>query len=259
MRPSVTTPELLRAFTPPPELTSSPPREVRLTAAGRAVIVLSWLLAASAIAAGILLHAEVRRQSDTARALEDRGRTTEAVVDRLWRKKSDGKPAFAALHFDVDGRRVAAEQRMQLTAWQDLRIGSRVAVRYLPENPTTFVLAGARDRQMPAFVPYLASGALALISILCAAAVRSQRWLLAEGRPAPAVVTALHKHQSSHGGTHRSIRYEFPLLGGGVATGKAAVSRNAAPVGATICIVYDPDRPGRSRPYPFALVTPDRG
>ena len=50
------------------------------------------------------------------------------------------------------------------------------------------------------------------------------------------------------------MTYEFPLLGGGVASGKASASKTSA-VGATIAVLYDPDKPGRNHPYPFSLVT----
>ena len=60
---------------------------------------------------------------------------------------------------------------------------------------------------------------------LCAAAVRQQRTLLSEGRPASAVVTAVRKHKGSHGAAHREIVYEFPVLAGTIANGKAAAGK----------------------------------
>ena len=44
---------------------------------------------------------------------------------------------------------------------------------------------------------------------------------------------------------------------GDKATGKAAAGKSAE-VGATISVVYDPERPKRNRPYPFPLVTLNR-
>ena len=44
------------------------------------------------------------------------------------------------------------------------------------------------------------------------------------------------------------------MLGGPKMKGKAAIGKPAE-VGTPICIVYDPERPGRNRPYPFPLVT----
>ena len=126
----------------PPELERSAPRDVGLTAGGLTLILLAWLLAAGALAAGVALYLEAQRQADAASDFDRRGVTANAVVDRLWRKKGDGKPAFAAFHFDADGARIDGESRMQLSAWRELRAGSTVPVRYLPDNPRRFVVAG---------------------------------------------------------------------------------------------------------------------
>lgn len=248
----------LRRFSPPSGLARSAPRDVRLRGGGRALVALAWLLAMGAIAAGVVVHREARRQWDAAQAFERHGAIATAVVDRVWRKTGDGKPAFAAFHFDAAGRRVAGEARMQLSAWRDLRAGSTVTVRYLPENPQRWMLDGARIRRLPSWVAYLVSAGLSVVALLVAAVVRRQRWLLMEGRPVPAVVSAVRKHHGSHGTAHREMTYEFPLLGGGVGTGKAAAPKTAD-VGTTICVVYHPDRPSRNQPYPFSLVTPDAG
>ena len=248
--------ESRRTFSLPPELTRSAPRDVALTTGGRALIVVAWLLAAGALAAGIALHLEAQRQSDAAVDFDRRAVPATAVVDRLWRKSGDDQPAFAAFHFDAGGVRIEGQSRMQLSAWRGLRPGSTVAVRYLPDNPRGFVLAGARRNRLPFAVAYIVSSALAALALLCAAAVHRQRRLLSEGRSAPAVVTAVRKHQGSHG-SHREIVYEFPVLAGTMATGKAAASKTSE-VGNRISVVYDPERPKRNRPYPFSLVTLDR-
>lgn len=249
--------ESRRTFSLPRELARSAPRDVALTTGGRALIVVAWLLAASALVAGVALHLEAQRQSQAALDFDQRSVSASAVVDRLWRKTGDGKPAFAAFHFDAGGARIDGESRMQLPAWRELRTGSTVAVRYLPDNPRGFVLAGQRRSRLPFAVAYVVSSILAAMALSCVAAVRWQRRLLSEGRAASAVVTAVRKHKGSHGSTHREIVYEFPVLAGTIATGKAAAGK-AQEVGSRISVVYDPEQPTRNRPYPFSLVTLDR-
>jgi hypothetical protein len=246
--------ELLHRFAPPSGLTLSAPRDVRLTVAGRVLIVMAWLLSAGAITAGVLLYRETVRQADARNAIETRGTTAQAFVDRLWRESGDGKPAFAAFHFFADGVRISGETRMQLGVWRQLREGSTLSIRYLPEDPRRWTIFGGRDGDLPMPVPYFVSSALGFLALMCGLAVRRQRWLLMEGRAAPARITQVRKHKGSHG-SHSDMQYEFPLLGGGVATGKARASRGAA-IGGTICVLYDPDRPARNEPYPFALVAP---
>jgi hypothetical protein len=75
-----------------------------------------------------------------------------------------------------------------------------------------------------------------------------------DGRAAAAVVTAIVNHATSHGGNQRSIKYTFPLLSGAIAKGKSDAPRKPPAIGSVICIVYDPDRPQRSRSYPFPFV-----
>ncbi len=96
------------------------------------------------------------------------------------------------------------------------------------------------------------------MGLLCLFAIQKQRRLLTDGRAAPAIVTAHHRHHSGHGGTHRSLTYEFPLLNGATATGRSQTSSKPPAVGSVICVIYDPDRPTRSMAYPFSLVQPAR-
>ena len=94
-------------FSLPPELERSAPRDVGLTMGGRALMVLAWLLVAGAVAAGVALYLEAQRQSAAAQDFDQRSVTVSAVVDRLWRKSGDGKPAHVAFHFDANGVRIA--------------------------------------------------------------------------------------------------------------------------------------------------------
>jgi hypothetical protein len=241
-----------------PELQRSAPRDVALTRGGRALMMLAWLLAAAALVAGVALHIESQRQSEAAKDFDQRSVTASAIVDRLWRKSGeDDNPAFAAFHFDAGGTRIDAESRIRLSRWRQLRTGSSVPVRYLPDNPRRFAVAGERRDGLPLAVAYVTSSILAVFAFLCAAAVRKQRILLSEGRSASAVVTAVQKHKGSHGTTHHAMTYEFRVLAGTLATGKATAGKSAE-VGTTISVVYDPERPKRNRPYPFSLVTLDR-
>jgi hypothetical protein len=217
-------------------------------------MALAWLLAAVAVVAGIALHLEAQRQLRAASDFDRRAVSANAVVDRLWRKTGDGKPAYAAFHFDANGARIAGESRMRLAVWRELRTGSTMTVRYLPESPRSFVVAGERRGRLPVVVPYAVSTTLAVAALLCVGAVRRQRVLLSEGRPARAVVTTVKKSKGAHGETHRAMVYQFRVLAGTIATGKGAAGKDSD-VGTTISIVYDPERPTRNRPYPFSLVT----
>jgi hypothetical protein len=72
------------------------------------------------------------------------------------------------------------------------------------------------------------------------------------------VVTKVNKSTGTHGTSQSEMVYQFRVLAGTIATGKAAASTKSAAVGSTISVVYDPERPTRNRPYPFSLVTLNR-
>lgn len=245
----------VRGFTLPRELMRSAPRDVRLTRGGRALVAVAWLLAIAGITSGALLYREARRQADAFASFDRGAVSTTAIVDRLWRKKGDGEPAYAGFHFVVNGERVEGQVRMRTSAWRELRVAGPLGVRYLPDEPDRWAVDGARDGPLAAPVAYVVATIPTVASLLCMAAVRRQRTLLSEGRAAPARITTLKKRHGSHGATHHEIRYEFPLLGGGMAAGRAAAPKSSV-VGSTIFVVYDPDRPARNQPYPFSLVTP---
>ena len=122
---------------------------------------------------------------------------------------------------------VADRRRVSPTGavWRALRPGSMLQVRYLPENPRRWVLAGARRtgcrsawRTSPPWrSPHLPS--------CVAASVRRQRTLLSDGTGNAGIVTAVKVHRGTHGSRHTEMAYDFRLEGG-MTTGKA---RRASP------------------------------
>jgi hypothetical protein len=107
----------------------------------------------------------------------------------------------------------------------------------------------------PTWVPFVVSAALILLSVLCRLLVNRERHLVSEGRAAPAIVTGHFKRHSSHGGTHRYIKYEYRLLSGAVMKGRMSVGKLPAP-GSVICVLYDPNEPRRTSRCPPTLVRP---
>lgn len=243
--------DLQRTFVVPPELLRSPPRDVMLTAGGRALSVVSLVLFAAALIVGIGIYREASRQAELQRTFDRDSASVVAAVTRLWRRSDD---RWVAYRFDVEGREYVGQQKIRSSWWRTLQSGSSIGIRYLPGDPSHNVVAGAERGALPMFLAFLLPAAMCTIAVLCQVLLNSQRRLLMEGRPAPALVTAVVTHNTSHGGSHRSIKYTFPLLSGAIATGKSEAPRKTPAVGSVLCVVYDADRPNRSRPYPFPLV-----
>jgi len=244
--------EARRTFSPPRELGSTP-RSVRLTGSGWALVAAAVVLIATGIVIGVVLQHEVTAQTAERLTFAEHGVTTDAVVTNLRRTGGDSKRHFVAYRFDTPSGSHAGETRISSSLWRSLQTGAAITVRYLPDDPSRSTIASGAAGGLPVWLPYLAgvmpaAGALLLIWMLM-----RQRSLLTEGRAAPAVVTDVITRKTGHG-THRSIRYRFPLMSGAIATGKSDTPRKPPSVGTVLCVVYLPDEPRRNAPYPFALV-----
>jgi hypothetical protein len=246
--------ELRRTTMLPRPLTTSRPRDVQLTAAGRGLVIMAVALGVGALGALVGLSSVAYRQADQARALVEEGVTTPGEVARLWASGDDRRRVnyrFVANGHVHEGRvRVSDEHR------RALHVGSALSVRYVPADPNINDLGGAPRDGMPIIMPYLVACAMVSGSGLCLMAIRRQRQLLTDGRAAPALVTGHAQHRTSRGGKHRSLTYSFPLLSGAVASGKSATTRTPPAVGSVIWVIYDPEAPTRHRVYPLSLVTP---
>jgi hypothetical protein len=244
----------MRRFVPPPGLNRSRPREVRLTAAGKALVVVAVLCFAGAVFAGVAMQRVALRQAAARQRMVEKGVVVDGEVIRLWRGSGDSKEPWVAYRFEAGARAYAGQSTISLSRWRALKPGAVLAIRYVPDAPEQNILAGRRRGAMPLWLPSLVAVALAALGWLCLFALRKERRLLMEGRPAPAVVLKHTKVHGAHGSTHRSMTYQFPLLNGAIATGKSATSSKPPAVGSVITVVYDPDRPKRSKPYPMSLV-----
>jgi hypothetical protein len=209
---------------------------------------------AGALVVGLLLNREYRRQTDMRAAFATEGTTTAGEVIRLWRGSGDSKPLLVAYRFHANDGIHEGESRIGKQAWQVLQVGSPIDVLYLPSDPRQHRLAGPDRGGMPGWVPFVVPPLLAMGGVFIFSAINRQRRLLANGRPAPAIVTRVRKHHSSHGGSHRAVYYAFPLLSGSMSTGKSDWGTKKADAGAVLCIVYDPDRPRHNQPYPVPFV-----
>jgi hypothetical protein len=200
-------------------------------------------------AAGIALGIVAGRQAEEHRLLAEQGADTDALVTRLWRDRGESRQPWVAYRFTSAGRAYEGRAKVSLRVWGKLQPGSRLPLRFLPSSPVLNYPLGREPKPMPPWIPYLVAVALAASGWLATLPVRSQRRLLEEGRPAPALVTRHTK--ADHG---KVAHYEFPLLSGSIAEGKSAASHKPPAIGSTIPVVYDPENPRQNAPYPFSLV-----
>ena len=241
----------IKEFVAPRELGSSMPRDVTLDGAGKALYTVAMAFLAGAVVVGLLLNGVARRQANTRAAFAADGTTTAGEVTRLWRRSDD---SWVAYRFEANAGVYQGQAQIRKSRWQALHVGSPIDITYLHSDPNRHALAGLERDGMPGWVPVVASLGIGSIGVLILAAIGRQRRLLANGRAAPAIVTRIRKHSSSHGGSHRAVYYTFPLLSGAMAEGRSDWVRKTAEAGAVLCIVYDPDRPRHNQPYPVPFV-----
>lgn len=241
-------------FVLPRGLNRSGPRDVRLSAAGRVVVALAAGLLVASLLAAVLMTREASRQGRARRGFVTQSVTTDAEVVRLWQTSGDSHHYWVQYRFATPLGTSEGRARLPKFKWQTLHIGSRFAVRYVPDDPEQNYLGDAGPRTMPSWLPMLIAAALASGGVGCLWLVGRERRLLESGRVAPAVVTRHRTRHSSHG-THRSMTYEFPVLSGAKRTGKSSTSRTPPAVGSVIPVLYDAEQPARNQPYPLALVT----
>jgi hypothetical protein len=100
----------------------------------------------------------------------------------------------------------------------------------------------------------LLPAALLGLAALIAAAFRRQINLLADGRPAPGVVTRVRRVPNSHGGHSTIVYYQFQTFSGGMEKGRSHSSGRTPKTGDPVCILYEPDDLRHSAVYPLPLV-----
>jgi hypothetical protein len=197
------------------------------------------------------LFALSNRQAAHNRDIVARGTRTTGTVTRLW---TDGdNRRRVGYRFAVEGRVFDGRARVSDAVRRTLRVGSAVEVRYLPGSPELNDLGGTPRTAVPWPVPLIIGVLAPACGVLCLVGVMRQRRLLAEGSVAWGVVTSVSTHKSQHG-SHRTLKYDFTLPSGIKASGKSEASQKSPAVGAPVLVVYEPDVPSRSRPYPFSLV-----
>jgi hypothetical protein len=239
------------------ELDRPLPRPVRLRGIGitLCVFALAWIVFGVGNAAHLCIP-ELRRQAandSLTRRLTAEGRETEATVARL----SSGAGLNAVTYdYAIDGRSYEANALIASERWQSLQVGSPLAIRYLPSDPTqAYPEADPPNSRndLPTFLLVLcfALGFPLFFAALCLSVLWRKRCLLAGGHAVHGVVTYCRAIQ--HSGGRYVLYYSFPLPEGGMCQGRGH-SRAQLAEGSIVTVLYDPNKPRRNAPYPMETV-----
>jgi hypothetical protein len=242
--------DLQKNWRPPAGLERSRPREVRLSRAGWALLVLTGALWLGGLTAGLALEITLARQESRRRLVEVEGVDGEAEVTRLWRTGENRREHRVAYRLVAEGRTYDGRAELPPRRWRSLTVGARLPVRYHPSDPgRTSYPQGVPPNVIPAPVPYVVGLLLITIGFGPLLPLRHERRLLTEGRPARAIVT---RHVKSQHGI--VVHYEFAVLSGGIARGHTGPTKHPPGPGETLCVVYDAETPGKNARYPLQMV-----
>jgi Protein of unknown function (DUF3592) len=241
MDPDIAVPE---NWTAPRELSRALPREVRMTAAGTAVAAMLVLMAIGGIAFFVFVRNVKARQAAHIEMLRTQGEDAPGTVLRLWRADKSNTPTMSYA-FTAGGRRFEGESSAPAVDWDGLRVGDTLPIRFVPTDPAINHPASWSDQPPPGWVAYMLPAILVVCIPLLGSKLRRQGALLAEGLAAPGVVTGSSR---TKGGW--VVRYRFRTKGAEVIKGRAQWKRRP-PDGEMLCVLYDPEKPRRNKPYPM--------
>jgi hypothetical protein len=219
-------------------------------------------MALACIISGVVLTArlcipELHRQAANdllTRRLTAEGRETKATVTRLWSALGRNRVSY---DYTVDGRGFHSGSYIASQHWQQLQLGSPLAIRYLPSDPTKTCPDAdppnsGNNWSIVLPMACLSLGFMSIFAFLYLSAVWPQFCLLAHGKPARGIVT-----RCKEGGQRRMSGYfwyyDFPLADGGQCQGKD-FSRQPAAEGTIVTVLNDPNKPRRNALYPMDTV-----
>lgn len=240
--------ELQRSWSAPAGLLRSRPREVQATRAGIIVRGIGMFILVVAPAVCLFWASRIVSQNNAKQELNRSREVVNGEVTRLWEIKDESRQPWVAYSFQADGRTMEGRARTPRKIWRTLQIGSPLQVRIAPGNPKRNQPAAWDADQFPvAAIAFIALLNMAIGGFL-QSRVYLQRKLLEDGRAAPGILTRI-----SGGPNKQIIHYEYITLNGTVNKGRCRVVNELPAVGGTFCVVYNPDNPRQSSPYPLVF------
>jgi hypothetical protein len=232
---------------PPDGLRSSTPRPVRLSGQGIALSLIAGCLILGAFVLGIFLARTVKRETLSQQLLREQSIPADAVVARLWRTGDKANEPRVTYRFHYRDAVYSNSVNAPLSRWRELQVGQTLPIRFVPAQPTISHPVDWPPSRLPEWFPYLMTALVAGMGSMVAVQVARQMRLLAEGQTAPGRMTGVRRTKTL------SVLYEFETPDGATIKGRSPVSKRPEE-GATLCVLYDPDRPRRNSLYPMQLV-----
>jgi hypothetical protein len=236
----------------PGELQCSRPREISLTGAGKIISGLAAVMFVGGVFTGLVLYTKASHDREDRSRLVASGLDTEARIIRSWTSGQDPVRYWVEYNYSAAGQTWKGRLATNRDSWLNLQKTGTLKIRYLPADPQKHLISGHESELLPSWISILVAGISFLVGWLLKRILDMQRRLLAEGRPAPAIVTRITRSSQQHG--KKVAHYVFEDLGSKLIEGKSNPQKKPPMVGSVLTVIYEPDRENHNRIYPLPLV-----
>jgi hypothetical protein len=192
----------------------------------------------------------MQRDREREQSLREQGIDVAGIVTRTWMGgSSKSRVPMVSYRFTAGGREVRGESSLDRDLWMKIYEGNSLPIRYLPGRPEINRPVSGAPGPMVEWMVWSMVAPIVLPLFLFGWMIRRQSRLLAEGTPAAGVANQVLRMRGT------VVVYQFQLLSGETMWGRSSVRRECAPEqGGLVCVLYDPENPGRNAMYPLALV-----
>lgn len=224
----------------PGELTGPLPRKVFATRQGFWLATGTTILLAFALAGTLWLGKNAVQQLQNWESLRRDGNE---VVGKITGTEK-GKSPTVDYAFTVNGNSFTGKALATKQLLQSLQDSGPLPIRYVPANPAVNHPANWESAPLDS-VWFVAPFPFVLFGIIFLISLRMERQLVADGVPLAGVIT-----KCTYGNRSGYIaKYEFRTEDGRVWTKRVGVP-GPLEIGANIWVLYLPQNPRRSQPYP---------
>lgn len=229
----------------PDELSGPLPRRTRMTGNGIAMAVLAALTLVAGVAGFGWLGRQGQQLIEHRDALRSEGVEVSGAVLRVWSSGRSNNAHHVSYTFTANGIEYFGKSDASTAAWRRLGANQPLEIRYLAADPNVNHPADWEEPDSAAWLPLFAPGAFLVVSIMFFYQLRLERRLILTGLPAIATVRRCSRRKNGW-----SIGFEFRTQTGIEASGGgwSAIAREN---GDQVSILYLPENPRRSQPYPF--------
>ena len=232
---------------PEPELVQPLPRSVALSRSGRRIVLL-WALLTVAVPCYVILAASRSRTPDASHVAESFLESSGEIHDKEVRGGPSGPRYYLYYSFASDwGNLYRGSLQVEKEAYDSLKVGDPVTVRFFPENPTVHEVAGFETKPGPPPVIPFAAGFTALMVAIFEIVRRRHRNLAARGVSTAGLIESLRRRGA---GTVYVLSYS---VNGQIRKLRGTEHDLNLSEGDSLTVLYDPGKPQKALIYRLSM------